>query len=94
MITTPDGMQIKTEDAKRLEFNNLRNTLFSDLRRELESENARRQFVAKTDYYQEKIKGKSEQGQKLILQDLVEDNMSYTVADGKKIKFDTISFSA
>ena len=94
MITTPDGVQIRTEDAKPLQLNNLRGSLFGDLIRELESENERKQFVATTDYYQEKIKGKSERDQKLILQDVIEDNISYTAADGKKIKFDTISFSA
>jgi len=94
MITTPDGVQIKTEDAQQLQLNNLRTSLFDDLKAKLESANERRQFVAKTDYYQEKIKGKSEQDQKLTLQKMVENNISYAVADGKKIKFDTISFSA
>ncbi len=94
MVTTPDGVQVKTEEAKQLQWNNLRDSLFSDFKRELESENERKRFVAATDYYQEKIKGKSERDQKLILQDVIEDNISYTAADGKKIKFDIISFSA
>ncbi|MBB6056038.1 LPS O-antigen chain length determinant protein WzzB [Tolumonas osonensis] len=94
MITTPDGVQIKTEDTKPLQLNNLRSSLFNDFRRELESENERRSFVASTDYYREKIKDKSERDQKLVLQDIIEENISYTAADGKKIKFDTITFSA
>jgi len=94
MITTPDGVQNKTEDVKQLQLNNLRGNLFSDFRKELESENEKRQFVVSTGYYHDKIKDKSERAQKLILQDLIEDNIHYSVADGKKIKFDTISFSA
>jgi len=94
MVTTPDGVQIKSEDATPLQLNNLRGSLFNDFKRELESENERRHFVAKTDYYQEKIKGESTRDQKLTLKEMVEDNISYFAADGKKIKFDTISFSA
>jgi len=94
MVTTPDGVQIKTEDAQRLQLNNFRNNLFADLRRKLASENEKKLFVAKTDYYQEKIKGKPERDQKLMLQKIADDNISYSPADDKKIKFDTISFSA
>ena len=94
MVMTPDGVQIKIEDAKQLQPSNLRNSLFDDLRRELESENGKRQFAVTTDYYQNKIKGKPEREQKLILQNIVENNINYSVADEKKIKFDTISFSA
>lgn len=94
MITTPDGVQIKTEDAKQLQQTNLRTSLFSDLIMELESENGKRQFAVTTAYYQNKIKDKSERDQNLILQNIVENNINYSAADGKKIKFDTISFSA
>ena len=63
------------------------------MRRKLASENEKKLFVAKTDYYQEKIKGKPERDQKLMLQKIADDNISYSPADDKKIKFDTISFS-
>lgn len=94
MVTTPDGVQVKTEEAKQLQWNNLRNSLFSDFKRELESENERKRFVATTDYYQNKIKSKSEREQKLTLQKTAEDSINYIAADGKKLKFDTVSFSA
>lgn len=94
MVTTPDGGQTKTEDAKQLQFTNLQENVFKEFKDTLNSLDERRAFVAGTDYYKEKIKGESTRDQKLTLKEIVEDNISYFAADEKKIKFDTISFSA
>lgn len=94
IITTPDGVQIKTEDAKQLQFANLQSNVFKEFKDTLNSLDERRKFVAGTDFYKEKIKGKSPQEQKIILKEITEKNIQYTAADDVKKTFDTIALSA
>lgn len=94
IVTTPDGVQTKTEDAKQLQFANLQSNIFKEFKDTLNSLDERRKFVAGTDFYKEKIKGKSPQEQKIILKEITEKNIQYTAADDVKKTFDTIALSA
>jgi len=94
MITTPDGIQIKTEDAKQLQIANLQNNVFKEFKDTLNSLGERRQFVAGTDFYKEKIKGKSEQEQKVILKEITEKYIQYKAADDTNKTYDTIALSS
>ncbi len=94
MVTTPDGVQIKTEDAKQLQFANLQSNVFKEFKDTLNSVDERRKFVAGTDFYKEKTKGKPAQEQKRILKEITEKNIQYTPADDVKKTFDTIALSA
>ena len=94
IVTTPDGVQTKTEDAKQLQFANLQSNVFKEFKDTLNSLDERRKFVAGTDFYKEKIKGKSPQEQKIILKEITEKNIQYTAADDVKKTFDTIALSA
>jgi len=94
MIMTPDGVQTKTEDAKQLQFSNLQTNLFKEFKDALNSLDERREFVVASDFYKEKIKGKSERDQKLILKEITEKDIKYVAADDVKKTFDTIALSA
>lgn len=94
IVTTPDGVQTKTEDAKQLQFANLQSNIFKEFKDTLNSLDERRKFVAGTDFYKEKIKGKSPQEQKIILKEITEKNIQYTAADDVKKTVDTIALSA
>ena len=94
MVTSADGTQIKTEDAKQLQFANLQSNIFNEFKDALNSVDERRKFVVNTDFFKNKIKDKQEHERKLTLQKIAEENINYTAADDKKIKFDTVSFSA
>ncbi len=94
IVTTADGVQTKTEDAKQLQFANLQTNLFKEFKDTLNSLDERRNFFVSTDFYKEKIKGKSERDQKIILKEIIEKNIQYTVADDVKKTFDTITLSA
>lgn len=94
MTMSPDGVQIKTEDAKQLQFANLQSNVFKEFKDALNSLDERRKFVAGTDFYKEKIKGKSPQEQKIILKEITEKDIQYTAADDVKKTFDTIALSA
>ncbi len=94
MITGADGTQIKTEDAKQLQFVNLQSNVFKEFKDTLNSLDERRKFVVDTDYYKEKIKDKSAQEQRVILKDITEKYIQYTAADDVKRPFDAIALSA
>lgn len=94
MTMSPDGVQIKTEDAKQLQFANLQSNVFKEFKDALNSLDERRKFVAGTDFYKEKIKGKSPQEQKIILKEITEKDIQYTAADDVKKTFDTVALSA
>lgn len=92
--TSLDGVQIKTEDAKQLQFANLQANVFKEFKDILNSQDERRTFFVGSDFYKEKIKGKPEREQKIILKEIAEKNIQYTVADDIKKTFDTITLSA
>ena len=94
MVTTPDGVQTKTEDAKQLQFANLQTNVFKEFKDTLNSLDERREFVVSSDFYKEKIKGKSAQKQKEILKEITEKDIQYTAADDVKKTFDAIALSA
>lgn len=94
MIMTPDGVQTKTEDAKQLQFANLQTNLYKEFKDALNSQDERREFFVSSDYYKEKIKGKPERDQKVILKEITEKDIKYTAADDVKKTFDTIALSA
>lgn len=94
MIMTADGMQTKTEDAKQLQFATLQKNVFKEFTDALNSQDERREFVVNSEFYKEKIKGKPERDQKVILKEITEKNIQYTAADDVKIFFDTIALSA
>ncbi len=94
MVTTPDGMQTKTEDAKQLQFANLQTNVFKEFKDTLNSLDERREFVVSSDFYKEKIKGKPQRDQKIILKEITEKDIKYTAADDVKKTFDTIALSA
>lgn len=93
MIMTPDGVQTKTEDAKQLQFANLQTNLFKEFKDALNSLDERRAFFVNSDFYKEKIKGRSEQDQKNLLREITDKNIQYIAADVKKT-FDIITLSA
>ena len=94
MVTTPDGVQTKTEDAKQLQFANLQTNVFKEFKDTFNSLDERREFVVSSDFYKEKIKGKSAQKQKEILKEITEKDIQYTAADDVKKTFDAIALSA
>ena len=94
MIMTPDGVQTKTEDAKQLQFANLQANVFKEFKDALNSQDERREFVVSSDFYKEKIKGKPERDQKIILKEITEKDIRYVAADDVKKTFDTIALSA
>nr|WP_321239571.1 Wzz/FepE/Etk N-terminal domain-containing protein [uncultured Tolumonas sp.] len=94
MITTADGLQTKTEESKQLQFATLQTNLFKEFKDALNSQDERRLFVVSSDFYKEKIKGKSEREQKVVLKEITEKNIKYTAADDLKKTFDTITLSA
>ncbi|WP_320150898.1 Wzz/FepE/Etk N-terminal domain-containing protein [uncultured Tolumonas sp.] len=94
IVVTPDGVQTKTEDAKQLQFANLQTNLFKEFKNTLNSLDERREFVVSSDFYKEKIKGKTERDQKVILKEITEKDINYTAADDVKKTFDTITLSA
>jgi chain length determinant protein (polysaccharide antigen chain regulator) len=94
MIMTPDGVQTKTEDAKQLQFANLQTNLFKEFKDALNSQDERREFVVTSDFYKQKIKGKPERDQKIILKEITEKDIKYVAADDVKKTFDTIALSA
>lgn len=93
MIMTPDGVQTKTEDAKQLQFANLQTNLFKEFKDALNSLDERKAFFVNSDFYKEKIKGRSEQDQKNLLREITDKNIQYIAADVKKT-FDIITLSA
>ena len=94
MITTADGLQTKTEDAKQLQFATLQKNIFKEFKDALISQDERREFVSSSDFYKEKIKGKPARDQKAILKEITEKNIKYTAVDDVKKTFDTIALSA
>jgi len=94
MITTADGIQTKTEDAKQLQFATLQKNVFKEFKDALNSQDERRKFVINSEFYKEKTKDKSTQEQKFILKEITEKNIQYISANDEKKTFDTISLSA
>lgn len=94
MITTVDGVSTKTVEAKQLQFTNLQTKIFKEFKDRLNSLDERRKFIIGSEFYKEKIKGKSIQEKKLILREITEQNIQYSAADDIKKTFDTVSLSA
>ena len=68
---------------------------YDEFKKQLDSDDLRNEFWLTTDYYAEKIKGKTSENDKSeILNELTEENIKFEQADGKKVLHPYVTLSA